>query len=136
MINTANYYRPSEASTLGADGEMVEISLVLSPTETIDRVEVHVFGSDYVLHDPAHDWNITNTTVVSRRIYPQGIPTGANAFAPADWPLRGEGITQLRFAHRGPVPTAPFGYWWLKFLDPDGKLVGEARFDTLPPPGG
>lgn len=102
---------------------------------TVARIVLrHLFQPDRIIVA----WDGTNSVVERLPIDREGQVAGQKA--PLRWPLRLEGLQQLRLYHRQRLP-ADSPQLELVFLDAEGRVVCEAGYDpaanvSLPPGGG
>jgi hypothetical protein len=106
----------------------VSINTLLPPHEKIAAVAIAIFEGQGIRQEPAWTWHAGNTYVESLEINPDGSPRSEPTPKAVNWPITAQGLTELHFYPQVQLPKVSDFRIWFKFLNPDGELIGEARF--------
>jgi len=119
----------------GGGSEHGLIAVNVAVQATVDHIVLRLVAQpDQILAE----WRTGNSRVTLQRVNAAGQPAGAPQDCP--WPLKLDGLHQLRLYHNLPVPAGRPGLE-LVFLDAEGRSLFEACYDdpvsaSAPPAGG
>ncbi|MCF3650846.1 hypothetical protein [Synoicihabitans lomoniglobus] len=132
VLDGAEIFQQPEKSENSAEPILVRIDTALPAGSSVVRIQVALLHGTTSTENPAWDWSADNTRAQIIPIHPNGVTRSDYDPADSRWPLTTHGLTRWHLLPRERLPSADLSKLWLKFIDKNGAVIGEARFIKRP----